>query len=191
MDVRLCQLQDWVRENIISIGTVKTVLNVADLNTKKLTYARRAFLMYFLSQVEYSEGGEISRTGVDEYERHEQEKKLKEYVSSDQVKDLIRLIQVFSVIKPATAVWIKEEELNFQQPVSTAAMEETKYSRTEVAMLVTVLLLLIPYAWNVSRRIYQEWSRLTMIGKVRINSRNRNHVFHRTTCRYVQGEAGP
>ena len=82
VDVRLCQLQDWVRENIISIGAVKTVFNVADLNTKKLTYARRAFLMYFLSQVEYSEGEEITHTGVDEYERYEQEKKLKEYVSS-------------------------------------------------------------------------------------------------------------
>ena len=80
VDVRLCQLQDWVRENTISIGTVKTVLNVADLNTEKLTYARRAFLMYFLSQVEYSEGEEITHTGVDEYERYEQEKKLKEYV---------------------------------------------------------------------------------------------------------------
>ena len=45
MDVRLCELQDWVRENIVKIGTVKIVLNVADLNTKKLTYARRAFLM--------------------------------------------------------------------------------------------------------------------------------------------------
>ncbi|OLP89321.1 hypothetical protein AK812_SmicGene29253 [Symbiodinium microadriaticum] len=75
VDVRLRQLQDWVRENIISIGTVKTVLNVADLNTKKLTYARRAFLMYFLSQVEYSEGEDIVHTGVDEYERYEQEKK--------------------------------------------------------------------------------------------------------------------
>ena len=115
VDVRLCQLQDWARENTISIGTVKTVLNVADLNTKKLTYARRAFLMYFLSQVEYSEGEDIVHTGVDEYERYEQEKKLKEYVSSGQVKDLIRLIQVFSVIKPVTAaVWIKEEDLDSQ-----------------------------------------------------------------------------
>ena len=33
-----------------------------------------------------------------------------------------------------------------------------------------------------------QWSRLMMIGKLRINSRSRNHVFHRTTCRYVQGE---
>ena len=54
---------------------MKTVLNVADLNTKKLTYARRAFLMYFLSQVEYSEGEDIVHTGVDEYEKYEHEKK--------------------------------------------------------------------------------------------------------------------
>ena len=40
--------------------------------------------MYFLSQVEYSEGGEITHTGVDEYEGHEQEKKLKEYVGTHQ-----------------------------------------------------------------------------------------------------------
>ena len=95
VDVRLCQLQDWVRENIVKIGTVKTASNVADLNTKKLTYARRAFLMYFLSQVEYSEDGEIARTGENEYEKHEQEKKLKEYVGSNHVKDLTRLIQMF------------------------------------------------------------------------------------------------
>ena len=171
------------------MGTVKTVLNVADLNTKKLTYARRAFLMYFLSQVEYSEGGEITHTGVDEYEKYEQEKKLKEYVNSSQVKDLIRLIQVFSVIKPATAVWIKGEESYAQQPESTAAMEEAKYSRTEVAMLVTVLLVVIPYVWNVARRTHKEWTRLMMVGKVRINSSSRNYIFHRTTCRYVQGEA--
>ena len=42
VDVRLCQLQDWVRDNIVKLGTVKTALNVADLNTKKLSYARRA-----------------------------------------------------------------------------------------------------------------------------------------------------
>ncbi|OLP77140.1 hypothetical protein AK812_SmicGene42834 [Symbiodinium microadriaticum] len=182
-------LPDWVRENVISIGTVKTVLNVADLNTKKLTYARRAFLTYFLSQVEYSEGEEIIHTGVDEYERYEQEKKLKEYVSSGQVKDLVRLIQVFSVIKPATAVWIKEEGSYSQQPGSTDAMEEAKYSRTEVAMLVTVLLLVIPYVWIAVKRIHSEWTRITMIGKVRINSSSKNYIFHRTTCAYVQGRA--
>ena len=110
-------------------------------------------------------------------------------MNSSQVKDLIRLIQVFSVIKPATAVWIKEEEVYTQQPESTAAMEEAKYSKSEVAMLVTVLLLVIPYVWTVAKRIHKEWTRLMMIGKVRINSSSRNYIFHRTTCRYVQGEA--
>ena len=133
--------------------------------------------MYFLSQVEYSEGEEITHTGVDEYERYEQE------------KNLIRLIQVFSVIKPATAVWIKEEGLYSQQPGSTDAMEEAKYSRSEVAMLVTVLLLVIPYVWIAVKRIHKEWTRITMIGKVRINSSSKNYIFHRTTCRYVQGKA--
>ena len=190
VDVRLCQLQDWVRENTISIGTVKTVLNVADLNTKKLTYARRAFLMYFLSQVEYSEGEEIIHTGVDEYERYEQEKKLKEYVSSGQVKDLIRLIQVFSVIKPVTAaVWTNDEDLDSQYSGSTDAMEEVKYSRSEVMMLMTLLVLVIPYIWMAVRKVYSEWTRISMIGMVRINSSSKNYIFHRTTCRYVQGKA--
>ena len=190
VDVRLCQLQDWVRENTICIGTVKTVLNVADLNTKKLTYARRAFLMYFLSQVEYTEGEDIVYTGVDEYERYEQEKKLKEYVSSGQVKDLIRLIQVFSVIKPVTAaVWIKEEDLQSQHSGSVEAIEEVKYSRSEVMMLMTLLVLAIPYIVMAVRKVYSEWTRINMIGKVRINSSSKNYIFHRPSCRYVQGHA--
>ena len=190
VDVRLCQLQDWVRENTICNGTVKTVLNGADLNTKKLTYARRAFLMYFLSQVEYTEGEDIVHTGVDEYERYEQEKKLKEYVSSGQVKDLIRLNQVFSVIKPVTAaVWIKEEDLQSQYSGSVEAMEEVKYSRSEVMMLMTLLVLAIPYIVMAVRKVYSEWTRINMIGKVRINSSSKNYIFHRPSCRYVQGHA--
>ena len=188
VDVRLCQLQDWVRENIISIGTVKTVLNVADLNAKKLTYARRAFLMYFLSQVEYSAGGEITHTGVGEYERHEQEKKLKEYVSSNQVKDLIRLIQVFSVIKPATAVWNEGEDSSVQKSSSTDAMEEARCSKFEVTMLVMMVLLVLPHAWTVVQKIRRVWTKLVAVGMVKIHSQSRNRIFHKPSCRYVQGE---
>ena len=72
VDVRLCQLQDWVRDGWIKLGTVRTALSVADLNTKKLSYARRAFLLCHLSQIEYSEDGEIVHTGEDEYEKYEQ-----------------------------------------------------------------------------------------------------------------------
>ncbi|OLP76286.1 hypothetical protein AK812_SmicGene43799 [Symbiodinium microadriaticum] len=100
--------------------------------------------------------------------RYEQEKKLKEYVSSGQVK---------------------EEGAYSQQPGSTDAVEEAKYSSTEVAMVVTVLLLVIPYVWMAVKRIHSEWTRIMMIGTVGINSSSKNYIFHRTTCRYVQGKA--
>ena len=99
------------------------------------------------------------------------------------MKDLIRLIQVFSVIKPVTAaVWTKEEDLHSQYSGSTDAMEEVKYSRSEVMMLLTLLVLVIPYIW-------MEWMRISMLGKVRINSSSKNYIYHRTSCRYVQGKA--
>ncbi|CAE7408206.1 unnamed protein product, partial [Symbiodinium sp. CCMP2456] len=140
--------------------------------------------------VEYSEGEELERTGADEYEKHQQEKKLKEYVSSGQVKDLIRLIQVFSVITPAASFWIEQEEVYPQQsPEGTEAMDDGKYSRNEVAMVVTVLLLIIPYVWMIGRKVHSEWTRIMLVGKVRINSSSRNYIFHRTTCSYVQGTA--
>ena len=189
VDVRLCQLQDWVRDNIVKLGTVKTALNVADLNTKKLSYARRAFLLYHLSQVEYSEGEEIVRTGEDEYEKYEQEKKLKEYVGSNQVKNLIRLIQVFSVIRPSTASWIKGS------PVAVETGGASGSSHTMEGLDITCILLVIAVAVLIVPRILEAWRRITnliarmsTVGMVKIHSGSRNKVFHKETCRYVQGQ---
>ena len=68
-------------------------------------------------------------------------------------------------------------------------MDDGKYSRNEVAMVVTVLLLIIPYVWMFGKKVYSEWTRISLIGKVRINSSSKNYIFHRTTCSYVQGKA--
>ena len=189
VDVRLCQLQDWVRDNIVKLGTVKTALNVADLNTKKLSYARRAFLLCHLSQVEYSEGEEIVRTGEDEYEKYEQEKKLKEYVGSNQVKNLIRLIQVFSVIRPSTASWIKGS------PVAIETGGASGNSHTMGGLGITYILLVIAVAVLIVPRILEAWRRITnliarmsTVGMVKIHSGSRIKVFHKETCRYVQGQ---
>ena len=46
-------------------------------------------------------------------------------------------------------------------------MEEVKYSRSEVMMLLTLLVLVIPYIWMAMRKVYSEWTRISMIGKVR------------------------
>ena len=56
-------------------------------------------------------------------------------------------------------------------------------------MLLTLLVLVIPYIWMALRKIHSEWTRVSMIGKVRINSSSKNFIFHRTSCRYVQGKA--
>ena len=194
VDVRLCQLQDWVRDNIVILGTVKTALNVADLNTKKLTYAWRAFLLYHLSQVEYSEGEEIVRTGEDEYERHEQEKKLKEYVGNNQVKNLIRLIQVFSVIRPSTAVWIKasaEAVEAVEASVDNGIMEGMdagrKFTMFEVAMLIAVILLIAPHVLEAVKKLGKIYARMSAVGMVKVHSGSRNKVYRKESCRYVQG----
>ena len=194
VDVRLCQLQDWVRDNIVILGTVKTALNVADLNTKKLTYAWRAFLLYHLSQVEYSEGEEIVRTGEDEYERHEQEKKLKEYVGNNQVKNLIRLIQVFSVIRPSTAVWIKasaEAVEAVEASVDNGIMEGMdagrKFTMFEVAMLIAVILLIAPHVLEAVKKLGKIYARMSAFGMVKVHSGSRNKVYRKESCRYVQG----
>ena len=162
----------------MKFGTVKTALNVADLNTKKLSYARRAFLLYHLSQVEYSEGEEIVRTGEDEYEKYEQEKKLKEYVGSNQVKNLIRLIQVFSVIRPSTASWIKGS------PVAVETGGASGSSHTMEGLDITCILLVIAVAVLIVPRILEAWRRITKliarmstVGMVKIHSGSRNKVF--------------
>lgn len=50
--IRLLWLQSAIRESRIAIYPVGTKLNVADLNTKKLSVARRRFLQYHLGMVE-------------------------------------------------------------------------------------------------------------------------------------------
>ena len=163
-------------------------LNVADLNTNKLTYARRAFLLYFLSQVGYSEDGELVRTGEDEHERHEQEKKLKEYVGSNQVKNLIRLIQVLSVIRPSTATWVKGSAS--VDPSTNKSMEDGKYTKFEVCMLIAVTLLVTTHIVAALRKLTRIYMSLSSVGMVKVHSRSKNRVYHKESCRYVQGTPG-
>ena len=107
--------------------------------------------------------------------------------SSNQVKDLIRLIQVFSVIKPTTAAWTEGEACSGQKSSSTDAMEDAKYSKFEVTMLVMMVLLVLPHVWTMVQKIRRVWASLVAVGMVKIHSQSRNRVFHKESCRYVQG----
>eukprot|EP00439_Symbiodinium_sp_Y106_P074681 s5040_g14.t1 len=131
------------------------------------------------------------RTGEDEYERHEQEKKLKEYVGNNQVKNLIRLIQVLSVIRPSTAVWIKgsaEAVEAVEASVGSGIMEGMdtgrKFTVFEVVMLIAVILLIAPHVLEALKKLGKIYARMSAVGMVKVHSGSRSH---KESCRYVQG----
>ena len=63
-------------------------------------------------------------------------------------------------------------------------MEDAKYLKFEVSMLVMVVLLVPPHVRTVVHKIRSVW---TAIGMVKIHSQSRNRVFHKESCGYVQG----
>ena len=53
IDAKYLWLQNKVKAGELEMDGVATVLNVADINTKKLTKVGRSFLMYLIGLVEY------------------------------------------------------------------------------------------------------------------------------------------
>ena len=49
IDTKYLWLQQSIKENVLDMETLSTLLNLADMGTKKLSKARRAFLMYLMS----------------------------------------------------------------------------------------------------------------------------------------------
>ena len=77
-DIRLLWLQKAIREGLVSIAPVGTKLNVADINTKKLTVARRKFLQYYLGVVLVDNKNEIQeRIGEDEFHQNLLDEKMR------------------------------------------------------------------------------------------------------------------
>ena len=68
IETKLLWIQEEVKKETLSITGVGTLLNVADLNTKKLTRNRRNFLMYLLGFVEEDENnGGYATVGEEEF----------------------------------------------------------------------------------------------------------------------------
>ena len=64
----LCHLQAFLRDSVLSVLPMNTKLNIADLNTKKLSKARREFLLYYCGSIEVE--GDLTRAGQHEVEQH-------------------------------------------------------------------------------------------------------------------------
>ena len=73
------------------------------------------------------------------------------------------------MIKPATAVWTDGEACSAQKSSSTDAMEDAKYSKFEVSMLVMMVLLVLPHVWTVVQKIRRVWANLVAVGMVYVN----------------------
>ena len=48
--VRLMWTQALIQDGLVEVKAIATKLNIADLNTKKLSIGRRSFLMFFFKQ---------------------------------------------------------------------------------------------------------------------------------------------
>ena len=75
VNIRLCHLQDSIRNSVLSVFPVNTKLNVADLSTKKLSKSLRESLLYYCGSIEVE--GDLVRTGNHEIEQR-YKKKFKE-----------------------------------------------------------------------------------------------------------------
>ena len=57
IDLRYLWIQEMVKRKVVSVNRVGTIYNVSDLNTKKLSLARRKFLMNLIPMARGDDGG--------------------------------------------------------------------------------------------------------------------------------------
>ena len=110
---RLCWLQKTIRDEILTIHAVGTKKNVADLNTKRLTAARRALLLNFLGMVRMHDDGIFEEVGVAEREQFVLEESLtqqtrrvastlKREYGNKQVRAIMNVLLVSQMIQATT-----------------------------------------------------------------------------------------
>ena len=68
--IRLCWLQQAIKERELCALPVGTKLNIADLNAKRLTASRRKFLMYFMGVVRADNSDTFEHVGQSEFHDH-------------------------------------------------------------------------------------------------------------------------
>lgn len=91
-DVRLCWLQDVLRKKLVTISPVGTKLNVSDVNTKRLSAARRKFLLYFFGLVKLNnENQVVENVGEVEYMDHLAEESLRQQVL--RIQSVMKILQ--------------------------------------------------------------------------------------------------
>ena len=89
------------------------------------------------------------------------------------------------MIRPSTAAWIKGSAETVEASVNNGIMEgmdaEGKFTKFEVVMLIA------PHVLNAVKKLGRIYARISAVGMVNVHSGSRNKVYHKESCRYVQG----
>ena len=93
LDVRQLWIQNEVKKGEVQVRKIPTELNLADLNTKRLSKSRREFLLYLIGAVDKADSGEeTQKVGQQEFERFLERKAVSEslkHVRKVVLKDLL------------------------------------------------------------------------------------------------------
>ena len=93
INVKYLWLQQKIKEEALQMDGVPTVLNLADLGTKRLSKARRDFLMFLIGLVEYDPNNKVYvPVGEDQFNAYLQKKALGKTMKS------VRRVMVDSIV---------------------------------------------------------------------------------------------
>ena len=165
IDVRLCWLQEAIRNKVLKALPIPTQTNISDLNTKKLTAMRRRFLLSFLGAIRLSEDHKI----VEKVGEYEQVAYFAEQQWKNQVRQVTRwtrsksnrmLVQCAMMVQAMSLKGCMEQEL-----------EEKTNSESQQQFFLTLLVLMLVALRN---WIYNNWGTLVARFGRRGQKRNRS-----------------
>ena len=148
-DVRLCWLQMAIREKVLKVLPVSTQVNIADLNAKKLTAARRHFLLSFIGAVRLNDENEV----VEEVGESEQ----LNYFAEQQWKQQVRQVSKW-MKSPTSKAFVHCALLAQAFNMKGCAEKEEELVNTEQShfwMTVAIFIVLGCCNW-----LYQHWEQV-------------------------------
>ena len=151
-DIRLRWLQSAIRKQVLEVAPIGTRLNVSDLNTKKMTAARKRFLLFFLGATRFDESsGTQESIGEAEFIEYMTEEALKA-----QVRRIGRLAKnktsrgIFQVAMALSAFGLKGcVEQNGKKLEETSGNSWQQFALTVVVLLIIALCNFVFSHWEV------------------------------------------
>ena len=123
IDTKYLWMQQTIRDELMDLEGVATLLNVADLGTKKLSRARREFLMYLIGLVYFNEETDkFEPVGQEEYDLYWQKKSL-----AANMKEVRKVM--LKTLTDGTEVWKPKIPTSMVKAITLLALQPTVYGQ--------------------------------------------------------------